>query len=79
MGLGLKGFLAWQRVATIVVSCHPETVSGEWVQSCHQELGLVHSGIHLLHMLIIVLSDKYFVAVNGIMVVIEWDGPGEQH
>ena len=78
MGLSLEGFLAWQRVANIVVGCHAETVGGEWVQSCHQELGLIHASIHLLHLLIIVLPDKYFVAVDGIMVVIEGDSPGQQ-
>ena len=48
------------------------------MQSSHQELGLIHTRAHLLRLLILVLADIDFVAVDGVVVVIERDGPGEQ-
>lgn len=76
--LSLKGFFAGKRISDLIMSRNTETVSGEWLQSCHQELGLIATRVHLLRNIIIVLSHINFITVYRIVIIIERNSPSQQ-
>ena len=78
VGLSLEGLLAGSGATDLVQGRHSEAVGGEGLQTGHQELGLVPPGLDLRHLLLPVLPDVDLVAGDGVVVVVERDGPGEQ-
>ena len=78
MSLGLEGLLAGTGGPNLVLGWHPEAVGGEGLEAGHQEPGLVPPGLDLRDLLLAVLPDVDLVAGDGVVVVVERDGPGEE-
>ena len=76
--LSLEGLLAGAGGPDLVLGRHPEAVGGEGLEAGHQEPGLVPPGLDLRHLLLAVLPDVDLVARDGVVVVVERDGPGEE-
>ena len=78
MGLSLERLLARLGRPDIVLGGHPEAVGGEGLEAGHQEPGLIPAGVDLRDLLVPVLPDVDLVAGDGVVVVAEGDGPGEE-